>query len=1199
MSDMQFTPAQQDAIDARGGSILVSAAAGSGKTRVLVQRVIGLLTDKDSPVDADRLLIVTFTRAAAEEMRGRIASAIDDLLVQDPDNIPLRRQQLLLANADICTIHSFCSRIIRDNFFALDINQDFRIASEGEALILRQKVLSDIIEERYSSGDEGFGLLSSIISEPRSDKALENTILSSYISAWSRPFPNEWLDTVRGFYDPDTPLNKTVFARIAFDLAEQTLVSVRRLLDTAEDVINANPDFVSSAASCGKNKLDYLKSFVSGLERRCSAADWDGLSQYIKSFDKHPYRKPTGKKVTVSDEDCMTVKNCFESIDRAFEKTLLPVFGISSEAYSRDCKTVYPAVSCLCDILAEFDERYFAAKKDRGVLDFSDLEHLLLRLLVAYDEDGVKKTALARSLSEHYEYVMVDEYQDTNETQECIFRFLSRDEKNLFVVGDVKQSIYRFREAVPGIFRARRASSKKYDRNCPEFPAKIILDRNFRSSRGIIDSINYVFSAIMSEEVGEIEYNDDEKLTVGAEYPVSAEPETEIHLINASDMQSADDSESDEADAHQREAEYIASLIRKMVNSGYPVKDGDNMRPARYGDFAVLMRFITSNGQVYADALNSLGIPACIDKPYSLFECYEVRTALSFLRMVDNPLQDIPVLSVLLCPVFGFTPDQLAQLRTDFSGSFLFSRLVSCSRSEDCEDQELKQKCEDFMKLFSELRTLSVTVGTGRLLSLFFERTGFVSVISSMDNGALRVRNIHKLMSYIEDFESGGKTQVSDFIRHLDFLEENGKEISVADTAQVDAVRIMSIHHSKGLEFPVCIMADLSSLGNRSKGEVMYHPDLGFGMKTIDSGTMLKFNTLQRSIIDLCKTREEKSEAMRVLYVAMTRAKEKIIAVVTAGGRSQDGAVKKIEKLASSLEIQHGSISPYSVAESSSFADWLLMCALVHPDMKELRSYAGVDVQTISSCNSRWKFVLASEDREDITVSAAEEPEALPDSELSALLKERFALKYPDIGRTVIPSKVAASLLVHSEQQMYHIASSVPAFMQEGDMTAAEKGTAVHTFLQFADMKDLDLHYESEKERLLQEGHLSSRQAEAIKPEDIYMFTRSEVYKCICSGGEVYREYRFTVNIDASDVDPTYPAEEKVILQGAIDCMVIDSDGIVIIDYKTDRVKEVGELSRRYGKQLYLYKKAAEKLFDLPVKKCLIYSVRLGTCTTV
>ena len=1195
MSEMNFTPAQQDAIDAFGGSVIVSAAAGSGKTRVLVQRVIRLLTDPEAPIDADRLLIVTFTKAAADEMRSRIADAIEKKLFYEPNNSLLRRQQVLVANADICTIHSFCSRIIRENFYLLDVDQDFRIITEGEAAVLRRRILSEIIEEMLAKKEQGFIALSEVLSSSRSDRNIEKTLLDVYDRARSHPFPDMWLDTAVGYYSPEIPLENTVYAMVALSKAEEALKDMRSVLAEAAGVIENNPAFCADTAAAGKKKLDYLSGFVSDLGEGIKNRDWDSISDSINSFAKFKYIKPRSKKLPVSEEELLIVQNAFDYIDNTVKNDLKPIFGISRGSYQEATEQLFPAVLSMCCVLKEFDSRYFQAKKERGVLDFSDLEHLMLKLLINFTDNGPEKTSFAQTLSAQFDQIMVDEYQDTNETQEHIFRFLSRDETNLFVVGDIKQSIYRFREAMPEIFKRRRSSSTLYDRSSPVFPAKIILDRNFRSREGIIDSVNFVFHTIMSEKVGEIEYNDEEKLTVGAVYPETDESSTEIHLM---DIEAQDDDADDEDNLYQREARYIASMIKEKVSSGMLIKDGDKQRPATYGDFAVLMRFISTHGQEYADVLNSCGIPAYIDKPYSLFGCYEVNILISLLKAIDNPLQDIPMLAVLISPVFGFTADDLADLRNGYEGKMIFNRLCRCCEDENA-DADLKSKCVYFCEAFEKLRRLSVTVSSGRLLDCFFEMTGYASIISAASNGGIRMHNIRKFTGFVNDYEKSGRSSLADLVRHINYLEENGTDITAEDTAPVNSVRIMTVHHSKGLEFPVCILAGMNSKGNSDSDEVICHAGLGFGMKKLDREDFTKYNTLQRNVISAFKADEEISEAMRVLYVALTRAKEKIIAVISYPKLAADSIEKKIASLASAISMSGGRISPLTVVSASSLADWMMMCALVHPDMDELRRDAGRSFLPTLPTASRWEYHRVRAIPSDNAAKETAEACAEYDSGLCRLLQERSEYVYAHQQRTGILSKVSASALVHNDTLDYHIAVSRPAFMQESSLTGAEKGTAVHTFLQYADFSALESGYEAELERLTEGGFLSPQQAEAVEKNDIAGFVGSSIYKHIKSCDKLLREYRFTVNIAASDIDPEYPDDESVILQGAIDCMIFEPDGIIIVDYKTDKVHSMSELKSRYARQLQLYKKAADQLFDIPVKKCCIYSIHLADETDI
>ena len=595
MSEMRFTPAQQNAIDVQGGSVIVSAAAGSGKTRVLVQRVIKMLTDENAPVAADRLLIVTFTNAAAEEMKKRIMSAIETLINEQPENISLRQQQIRLSNADICTIHSFCSRILRENFFLVDINQDFRIAQDTELEAMKYRIMSDIIEEKYKENTKAFSLLSAMFSGAKSDQKLENTLLEIYSKSNSHADVNRWLDDSAKLYDPNTDLEDSKFSDIAYGILEKSIKYFDIMLESADIIISGNEAFRRNKNNA-EEKYDYLSGFVAKLSKLEKERDWNKISEYIMSFEAKKYSSPRqNKNYPVSSGETQTVKMSFENIDNEIKNKLIPVFGITKEIYKSDTETVYPAVCCMCDIIKEFSKRFFEKKKEKGMLDFSDLEHLTYKLLKDENSDG--KSELAKTISSRYDAVMIDEFQDTNEIQDRIFRYVSRDEKNMFVVGDVKQSIYRFREAMPEIFKERRNRSVMYNSEKPVFPSCIILDKNFRSRENIINSVNYVFGAIMSEYVGEIEYNDNEKLTVGASYPSSDCSETEIHIVDAG---SGND---DDRNEYEKEAFYIAKIIKKMIADGMQICEDGKMRDAKYGDFCILMRYLKGHSQEYSDIM--------------------------------------------------------------------------------------------------------------------------------------------------------------------------------------------------------------------------------------------------------------------------------------------------------------------------------------------------------------------------------------------------------------------------------------------------------------------------------------------------------------------------------------------------------------------------------------------------------------------
>ncbi|MDD6489333.1 MAG: helicase-exonuclease AddAB subunit AddA [Clostridia bacterium] len=1205
MSKMNFTPSQEDAINAKGGAILVSAAAGSGKTRVLVERVIRRLTDEENPIDADRFLIVTFTNAAANEMKKRISDAIDDRLAKDPDNTELRRQQLLLPRANISTVHSFCSNIIRENFYVLNVNQDFRIAEDSETAAMKNRVMSDIIEEMYAQKSGEFRLLSSILSGTKSDSGLEKAILDVYEKSLAHPFPEQWIAESVEFYNPDIKISDTIFAKKALEYIKSVIEYLQMLLDESYEIISANQFFECGKDSSGINSYHLGKNFIESLNDAVGTGQWSEVSDCVLSYTKLPYRTSTSKKFEVSQEEKDIVKNCFDSINKTVEEKLQPLFSFTEEIYHNDAEQLYPVMQCLQKILTEFNKRYEQAKNEKGILEFSDLEHLMIKLLIKQTDSGYEKTDFARNISKRFDEIMIDEYQDTNEIQELIFRAVSDDGKNIFVVGDVKQSIYGFREAMPEIFIRRREKASLYDRNNPQFPAKIVLDKNFRSRESVIDSVNYVFNLLMSKRVGDIDYNDEEKLVMGATYPEKKDTEFELHIINA-DKNSSENSENDDLSKDEKEARHIVDIINDMFKNGTTVTEKDGERPIQYSDICILLRNKSSHASVFSKVLNENGIPTHTDKSNSLFECYEVNVALSFLKIVDNPLQDIPLLSIMMSSVVGFTADDLAVIRKHknqplYKSVYLAARpFIKYSDSEENSDTEKEtltdeeiivgKKCAVFIDELAYYRKLSVTVTVSKLLDVFFERTSYIEAVSAMKNGKIRVQNIRKMMNFIRNYESGS-SGLTGFIRFLTHVEESGSSITADDTAPADSVSIMTIHHSKGLEFPVCIMASTASKGGGDKDAIHCHSQLGIGIKTIDTENMLKFSTFQRTVIDNENLHKDKCEALRVLYVAMTRAKEKLIVISSLKST-------ELNKIAKTLKVKDGKILPYNVENANTIAELIVMCALLHPSMSELRKDAGAENITTVPSKSDWKYLRVGNIQNSITETTEEYTEQI-DNNFMEFLKTRFQQKYSDQSRTLIPSKVSASALAHNDSKFDFVAITRPAFMQEKKMTGTERGTAMHEFLQYADFIKIKDDTESEKQRILKEGFMSSEQINALNNDDINKFTQSELFSRMLNSEKLYKEYRFTVNIPAKDIDENADCDDSVILQGAIDCIFTENGELVIVDYKTDRVKDISELADRYSKQLKLYKNAAEQVFEMPVRECIIYSLHLGKQTTI
>lgn len=1215
MAELNFTEAQQDAIYAHGGSIIVSAAAGSGKTRVLVQRVIEMLTDKENPVSADRLLIVTFTNAAASEMKSRIITALEQCILEDPENDFLRNQRRLLPHADICTIHSFCSRIVRNNFYILNIGRDFRIASEGEFKVLKENILSDLLDEYYTQKDSDFLAFAENLSNSKNDNALSEIIISIYDYTMSHPFPKQWIEQAIEHYQTKEPLSNTVYGDAVFSMLPQELDFISSILmryQKIAETIGMLDLSLDDKLQISVQTVQILLQKLQTLHTRLISVpepSWNDLVNSFEELKEITIKQPNKPREKPDDETNTLIRTYFEQLSALksfvkdfFEDKSTKIFSIREEQYHSDNQKLLPALMGMRKLLFDFMERYTEQKHQKNILDFNDLEHLLLQLLVtpAENEKGYERTAFAQQLSEQYDEIMVDEYQDSNNAQEMIFNALSKDNTNCFVVGDVKQSIYRFREAVPENFIRRRTHSTLYNRTTPQFPARIVLDRNFRSRKGITDSVNYVFEQLMSESVGDIDYNDEEKLVAAAQYPPADFPDAELHIV----LNTVSSDETEDRSNDQAEGKYIAELIEDMMKTATVTENGIQ-RPVRYNDFCILMRNMSSHAAEYAEQLEKKGIPSFINRGIGLFSCYEVRVATAFLKLVDNPLQDIPLLSVLMHPIFAFSPDDLAKVRIECPHKYLFSSLkqLSCKNDFSPEQKEeiiLQEKCKHFLSEFDFYRRLSVTLPTDQLLSVFFERSGFVAFISAMKGGQGRVKNINKFLTCVREYEGENFKGLTGFVRYLNRLEETGNELTASDTAPTDSVKIMSIHHSKGLEFPICILATTNSKGNTRADAIVHHAKLGLGLMSVDSKRAFKASTLQRNIISETLHREDISEELRVLYVAMTRAKERLIMVSTFTYNkesSKNAFTKKLVDLSMLLLCSDKKISPIAVEQATNLSDWILMCALRHPSMQSLREWAGNPDLEIIPTPSKWElFVSEGYARLNEFNTDTKQDNSDIDNALLQFMQERLSYQYPYRERTQIPSKVAASDIAHSKSRMHYAAQKRPDFMQEERLSGTERGTAFHIFMQYADFNQAKSDLETELNRLLSIRQLSKEQYEALNRSHIQEFLQSPLCNRMLKSTFVCREYQFSAYICADEIITglSQAADEKVILQGAIDCLFEEDGKIVIIDYKTDRVKTMEELVERYAIQLELYKTAVEQSLNKPVSECIIYSLYLN-----
>lgn len=1162
----KWTDNQLLAINARGGDVLVSAAAGSGKTAVLVERVLRMLTDPINPVSIDRLLIVTYTRAAAAQLKDRISTKLSELILAHPDNRFYRRQLVLLPRAHISTVDSFCSDLCREFFHELDITRDYKIAEQGQLSVLSSAALEETLNELYEERNPDFYELVRCFSNSKSDRGLGENVLKLYEFLRSHPFFDAWLDEKLSYYTDFTSAADSIWGQVILKNAKRIIEYGLSLAEKTISVAEEEPELLSKVSTLLYGDKKYFEALAEAIDTK----SWDEIRDLVYSFqtgvlNARGYKEHPVKLKVASNRDIL--KSCVSELKGLFES--------DENRCVEDIKALYPVVSQMFKCVRVYDKKYTEQKKLKNLADFSDVEHWALELLVKHSENGVDFTETATTVASRFDSVLVDEYQDANEVQDLIFKAVSK-ESNLFIVGDAKQSIYAFRQAMPEIFINRKDTYPLYSADADSYPAKIMLEKNFRSRVELTDYINFVFDRLMTKETGDIDYIDGEGLVSGASYTPTDTPCAELHLIDADSF--------DDEDNITLEAQHIASIIRKELYET-TVKDGDGVRKCTYGDIAVLLRSGKKNSALYVRELEKFGIPATFESSSSFFDLPEIKLTLSVLRVIDNPAQDIPLLSTMLSPMFGFTPDDMASIRANCRKGSLYGAVLKAAEEEG-------SKAQSFIDTVDTLRTLAVTMTAEDFINTLYEHLGIIPVCACM-GGERAVGNLRMLTEYAAKFEQGMAKGINAFVSYLDKLIESGCDLTAAESGGDDilnAVRLMTVHSSKGLEFPVCILAGTHrKFSTDTTDNVLLHSHLGFAAKRRDKEMGVNFNTFVRKALAMEKKQSEMSEELRVLYVALTRAKEKLIMTAV-----KKNTAKYLSGISSKL-LSGDSISPYVVSGAKAICDWLFMTSLLHKDATLLRGIAKADNLEYSNNSS----MLSVKVIDDIVFEDTEGEVAhivtydADAKDIDEVIDKRFNFIYPHKELCSLPLKVTASELSHIKSgKTFEKILSKPRFLSSSKLTAAEKGTAMHKFLQFANFdlarQDLDLEI-----RRLTDIRLSEAESQSLDTDKLKRFLQSDIITDAINN-QTYREYRFTVNIPASLTELTDDSETTVILQGAVDLLIVKDNEITIVDYKTDRVDSTDILLERYHKQLSLYKEAVSACFELPISRCLIYSIHLG-----
>ena len=1264
---VSWTTEQQQVIDLRNRNILVSAAAGSGKTAVLVERIVKIITDKNHPVDIDHLLIVTFTNAAAAEMRERIGNAIEKALDEQPGDEHLLRQLTLIHNAQITTIDSFCLYVVRNHFHEIDLEPNFRIGDEGELKLLREDVLGRVLEQNYEEPSEAFSDFVEGYASGRTDAALNEMILQLYEFSRSYPWPEKWLDSFVGAYRIETreeldraewlaPLTEN----ICFVLKDCEQLLKQALAITQQD---DGPDMYEKAVQSDLEKYE-------GLSRLTSFCELSGALSDIK------YDRLASSRGFEGDPDKLElVKSLREQAKDVVKKLCRQYFFCSPEMMIEQLERTEPMLEEVVRLTKQFADEFAAAKRRKNLVDFHDVEHFALQILVDEETEKAKKTA--EEFRDTFEEIMIDEYQDSNEVQETLLRSISREERgenNIFMVGDVKQSIYRFRLARPELFM------KKYDSYSLEESTtqRIDLHKNFRSREEVLTCTNDIFYKIMARSLGNVEYDAEAALYPGASYPVSADFIPEILLADSNDELLED---TELTDKKTLEAKIVAEEIKHLMKT-QPVTDkaAGTLRAARYSDIVILLRSLSGWADSLVEVLNENGIPAHTVSSTGYFSTVEVQTVLSMLRLLDNPRQDIPMAAVLRSPMAGLTDEELAVLRLE-DGSVPFHEAVlelaeglyeedgqkEISDSEADSEADQKQgrnadgKKEDdiettahrkllkFYKKYRQLRQLVPDTPIHELIEIILRETGYGHYVAAMPAGNRRTANLNMLLEKAAAYEKTSYKGLFHFVRYIDELQKYDVDFGEADMVgeNEDVVRIMSIHKSKGLEFPIVIVSGMGKNFNKqdTRSKMVLHPELGIGLDYMDGKLRIKSPTIAKKAIAKQIDLENLGEELRVLYVALTRAKEKLILT----GTLKD-APEKLEFFRQQANLSKAADRPLSYLTregASGYLDWILPAVLSYGDKYPVRIVEAAELVLDEVENQL-------EQNEDLT-ERIEEIEAA-DTQLVGQLKQRFSQRYPYQVDVLRKNKYSVSELKHRAMRERFEAEqeeTVPAFLeepvtptiplfiqreesveQETPNRGALRGTAVHRVMECYDFASEKSVHE-QMEAMEKEEKITADMSALVKEQIVADFVSSETGRRMAlaqRGGALYREKPFVMgfteeelenygfgvgsNTDSceniyekTDSDQEKEEQKKVrheedltLIQGIIDVFWIEKDGIVLLDYKTDRVQQAKELIDRYETQLKLYADALERVFGarkLKVKEILIYSFSLEQLITL
>lgn len=1263
----KWTKEQELAINTRRCNLLVAAAAGSGKTAVLVERIIKMITEGENPVDIDKLLVVTFTNAAASEMRERIGDAISKALEKDPSSEILQRQLALLNRASITTMHSFCLDVIKNNFHLIDLDPGFRIGDQTECELIKQDILADLFEDMYAKDDKCFKDLVEAYGGSKSDDNLNSIILKFYNFIMSGPWPEKWLnEKVEEFnISSVNELENKKWVEVLKESINLDLNNAYSMLIQARDI-----------AEMGGGLDPYLVNIYPEIIQveELKLALKDGIVPFYNKLVETAFgRLKSVRKASVDDEKALIkTKNLRDDSKKIIENLRDKVFETSLEEAVLGMQKMYPLMRCLSDLVIEFSNRYRDKKREKDILDFNDLEHLCLEILIDKDEEeNIKPSQVSLEFREKFEEVLVDEYQDSNTIQETIVGMVSRrdvDNPNVFMVGDVKQSIYKFRQANPELFLDKYINYSE-----EESPnKKIMLYKNFRSRVEVINGVNYIFKTLMSNTVGELEYDEKEALNLGASYGEINEENVEVEYIEEIDNlkvagdielnilnkagslednkefgdEESQSEEEEDLDSIQLEARIVGKKIKELMSPDdgrtYMVFDKDlgKYRRIKYKDIVILLRATKNWAETFVDELGTEGIPIYADTGTGYFQTIEIRTIMALLHIIDNPMQDIYILSALRSPIFSFTSDEFADLRLLNKDKYFFEIIkeVVEENYDGAISEELKNKCKYFLEYLNKWREKAAYMPIDEFIWFLYSDTSYYGYVGTMPNGVQRQANLRILFQRAKQYESTSFKGLFNFINFINKLKRSSGDMGSAKILgeNEDVVRIMSIHKSKGLEFPVVILGGTGKQFNKMdlREDILLHETLGIGTNCIDVKKRIKYDTLQKHAIKKKCELEVLSEEMRILYVAFTRAKEKLI--ITGAVSDLEKSCEKWCKAGASSETTR--INPGNVLKGKSYLDWIGMALSKHKDGDAIRNIGDGDIIINSEDNSSWKFrswekgeLLGSNESkvEKNNIDAFESGswiESKKDIKEVIEIRNRLDFKYKYIESCSMPSNISVTELKRAHQEedfmeeSYNIIDNdsneenkkekikrKPKFMEEKqeEFSAAKKGTITHFVMQHIDLDKVTYIDEIKKEveEMVQKELLTEEEGKVVNVFKIQKFFKSDLGKRMLhaykSGKKVYRELPFITEIPSTiiekNIDPKVYSNEKVRLQGIIDAFFEEDDGYVLLDYKTDYIKEgeEEEFINKYRIQIELYEKTLNKILGEDVKESYLYSFYL------